>query len=320
VVHPVDAVDWAAPWLAPYRVVGEALARQWAQGPWVAGRLAQCLNAALAHQRSVLASPSALAPASTHAPKPTSASGSAAAARGLMASIPIEHQVGRGHALRFVPQADLPEGEAYEAHIFRTGCVPTRDNLHDFFNGLVWLHLPALKRRLNTLQAREIAAQGVGAARGAVRDALTLLDENGALFVGPQRLWSGLRERRWSDVFVTHRAQWGQARMQVVGHALLEKLTQPRKAMCAHLWWAGGDLSDGDLSDVNPSDAHLDGRSLTDDDLPDQVLCSKPQAVLPVLGVPHWWPANEEPGFYDDTTVFRPHKPLVLQGLVSSPT
>ncbi|GAA5231162.1 hypothetical protein GCM10025794_35750 [Massilia kyonggiensis] len=38
--------------------------------------------------------------------------------------------------IRFVPQADLPEGVAYEAFIGATGGVPTRENLHDFFNGL----------------------------------------------------------------------------------------------------------------------------------------------------------------------------------------
>ena len=27
---------------------------------------------------------------------------------------------------------------------------------------------------------------------------------------------------------------------------------------------------------------------------------------LPVLGIPGWWPANENPGFYADTAVFRP--------------
>jgi hypothetical protein len=47
-------------------------------------------------------------------------------------------------------------GQAYEAHIFQTRSVPTRDNLHDFFNGLVWLAFPQAKRRLNALQAAEI--------------------------------------------------------------------------------------------------------------------------------------------------------------------
>ncbi|MGE5332264.1 MAG: DUF3025 domain-containing protein, partial [Nitrospirota bacterium] len=58
----------------------------------------------------------------------------------------------------FVPQRDLPNGMAYEPFIFDTGQVPTRENLHDFFNGLVWLHLPQAKRRMNQLQAQAIAA------------------------------------------------------------------------------------------------------------------------------------------------------------------
>ncbi|WP_146608015.1 DUF3025 domain-containing protein, partial [Burkholderia multivorans] len=45
---------------------------------------------------------------------------------------------GRGKPLRFVPQAELPPGIAYETHIAATGRVPTRHNLHDFFNALVW--------------------------------------------------------------------------------------------------------------------------------------------------------------------------------------
>ena len=27
---------------------------------------------------------------------------------------------------------------------------------------------------------------------------------------------------------------------------------------------------------------------------------------LPVLGLPGWWPANDDPNFYDDRAVFRP--------------
>ncbi|MNV85284.1 hypothetical protein D3C71_1792260 [compost metagenome] len=32
----------------------------------------------------------------------------------------------------------------------------------------------------------------------------------------------------------------------------------------------------------------------------------KPFTPLPVLGVPGWWPANEDPQFYADPQVFRP--------------
>src|SRR5690606_3794161 len=105
---------------------------------------------------------------------------------GAGASLPqaLNEQAGAGlfsgasRPLRFVPQGELPEGVAYESHIFETGCVPTRGNLHDFFNGLIWLRFPRTKQRLNQLQGAEIAAAGVGAVRGRVRDALTLFDEN----------------------------------------------------------------------------------------------------------------------------------------------
>jgi hypothetical protein len=40
-------------------------------------------------------------------------------------------------------------------------------------------------------------------------------------------------------------------------------------------------------------------------DLSAEKLSGKPFAHLPVLGVPLWWPANEDPSFYDDRSVFR---------------
>ena len=38
----------------------------------------------------------------------------------------------------FVPQSALPASQAYEAFIHRSRQVPTRNNLHDYFNGLAW--------------------------------------------------------------------------------------------------------------------------------------------------------------------------------------
>ncbi|MBT9456301.1 MAG: DUF3025 domain-containing protein [Burkholderiaceae bacterium] len=181
----------------------------------------------------------------------------------------------------FVPQAELPDGQAYEAFIFDTGRVPTRDNLHDFFNGLVWLHQPALKRRLNALQAAEIAAQGSVSQRGAARDALTLFDENAALLHAPEPLLDALWQRDWQRLFVQLRPLWAQASLQLFGHALLEKLVQPRKPITAHVWIDGGARPD-----------------------------AKPYAPLPVLGVPGWWAGNEALGFYADAAVFRPPRVL----------
>ena len=68
-----------------------------------------------------------------------------------------EHSL-RNHrdlALQFIPQEELPEGVAYESHISHAGKVPTRENLHDFFNALVWLSFPLIKRQLNVRAARQ---------------------------------------------------------------------------------------------------------------------------------------------------------------------
>src|SRR5688572_18192635 len=99
---------------------------------------------------------------------------------------------GRAGFVRFVEQSELPAGEAYEAFIARTGRVPTRDNLHDLFNGLMWLSYPHTKRRLNTLQAQQIALLGTAGRRGILRDALTVFDENAAILRAPDALIDAL--------------------------------------------------------------------------------------------------------------------------------
>jgi hypothetical protein len=203
--------------------------------------------------------------------------------------------------LRAVPQAQLPDGVAYEAFIRETGCVPTRDNLHDGFNGLIWHRFPRAKRCLNRLQAEAIAAQGVGAVRGPLRDAITLFDENAALLQAPPRLWDALHARDWQRLFVSERALWSEARLVLFGHALLEKLARPYKSITAHVFAEPVPAALG--ADLAAWDVWL-GDRLGDRLRPD-ALASKPFTPLPVLGVPGWWAANESPGFYADTQVFR---------------
>lgn len=190
--------------------------------------------------------------------------------------------------LRFVESSVLPAGEPYEAFIARTGCVPTRDNLHDLFNGLMWLGYPKTKRRLNVLQSEQLALRGNASTRGALRDALTLFDENAAILQAPAVLIDALRSRDWNTLFVERRAHWQSARLVLFGHALLEKLMQPRKAITAHVWVVEDLTDDALASSLDPA------RLAAKDFLP-----------MPVLGVPGWWSANEAPGFYDDEEVFR---------------
>ena len=242
------AVDWLAPWLAPYRATGQAVA---AQAHLEGGNMAAALNAA--------------------APAP----------------------------VQFVPQSALPPGEAYEHFIFHTRQCPTRDNLHDFFNGLCWHHFPQTKTRLNQLQAAEIAVAGVQPLRGPVRDALTVFDENAAFLIAPPALWAALRAQDWQRLFVTLRPLWAQAQLLLFGHALLEKLVHPRKPITAHVYCA---------QDAITSIAGLDAAVATQ--LSAAHLGRKPFLPLPVLGVPGWWADNAHPDFYADTQVFRlPRRP-----------
>lgn len=205
---------------------------------------------------------------------------------------------GSGASVRFVPQTALPHGMAYEQFIFDTGCVPTRENLHDFFNGLCWLRFPQTKRCLNRLQAGEIGRLGVGGVRGPLRDALTLFDENAALLQAPDDLWDALLARDWTHLFGALRPRWAQARLVLFGHALLEKLVRPYKSITAHVYLGRVPAVLGE--DWAAWDGWLAARLRPDE------LSQKPFTPLPLLGVPGWCPANEAPVFYTDTTVFRP--------------
>ncbi|MEY2619553.1 MAG: hypothetical protein RL522_2555 [Pseudomonadota bacterium] len=242
----LSALDWEAPWYAPWRTIGQAVVARVGLGMPV--------HEALNHQPG---------------PQP----------------------------VRFVPQQALPSDAAYERYIHEQRQCPTRDGLHDFFNGLCWLHFPQAKRQLNALQAAQIAAQGVRGVRGPVRDAITVFDENGALFDAPSPLWDALVARQWRRLFVDLRPLWAQARLVVFGHALLEKLAAPRKDMTAHVWHAPAPLSC-----LDDADAWL-AAALT----PER-LAAKPFVPLPVLGVPGWWSANAQAAFYDDASVFRPRR------------
>jgi hypothetical protein len=199
--------------------------------------------------------------------------------------------------VRFVPQSSLPVGTAYEQFIFDSGSVPTRDGLHDFFNGLCWMLFPQTKRKLNQLQAAQIAESGIQPVRGPARDALTVFDENAAFFVGPDAVWEALARKDWTTLFGPLRPAWADVQLVLFGHALLEKLVYPRKPVTAHVFRA-----------CNATHSIADLDAWVSNDLSATKLAAKPFAHLPVLGVPGWWSNNAEPEFYADASVFRAPK------------
>ena len=220
----------------------------------------------------------------------------------------------RGQPIRFVPQSDLPDGRAYEEYIGATGCVPTRANLHDFFNGLVWLTFPKIKLQLNALQAAQIALAGVGKSRGAARDGATIFDENSALLVVRKQaadLVDALRKHQWTDALYQRRSAFdGDAQVWLFGHALMEKLSAPRKAITAHTRVVvAPDAYFAMPQELRRAwiDEHV-AAALADEGL--STACFTP---LPVLGVPSWWEGQDE-AFYTDASVFRPKRMNLVKG------
>ena len=196
-------------------------------------------------------------------------------------------------------EAEAATDEPYETRIARTGCVPTRANLHDLFNALIFLQFARAKAQLNRLQSMAIARDGVRAVRGPVRDAATLIDENAVLLVTDRsNIVDSLSRRDWAGLFQSRRSAWaGGVTVLAFGHALLEKLQRPYKGITAHALHialaAGSSLDEIDRCMA----AGLDGRLTPRDLMP-----------LPVLGIPGWWAQNENPDFYSDPVVFRPAK------------
>ncbi len=273
-------IDWQRPWLGALRAIGEPLAAD-ARLP------GSSVHAALNRQIRGLGYALPCAPVDGAA---------IPSGYGFDEAISLLNVPGvqRQFPVRFVPQHALPAGTAYEQFVFEQRASPVREGLHDFFNGLCWLHFPLAKARLNQLQAQQIARDGVRGQRGTVRDALTLFDENALLLHAPEALWESLVSKDWGRVFGPLRPLWQQARLTVFGHALLEKLVTPRKEITAHVFR---------VREAASSSATLDAWLAAE--LTADTLASKPFAHLPVLGVPGWWAANELPEFYEDKTVFR---------------
>ena len=256
--HGLSSIDWQAPWLMPWRERGQSIAQQVKQGASVE----QACNASL---------------------------------EVLKRQLTTQPQSSRAICdVQFVPQSALPDDQAYEQFIFDTQSVPTRDGLHDFFNALCWLQFPLAKKQLNQVQAAAIQAQGVGAVRGPVRDAVTVFDENATLIQLPDELWHALYQRDWQTAFVAMKSTWKDVEIFVFGHAALEKLVNPYKAITVHLWRVPSGL------------AIADWDSWLAQDLRPEKLAAKPFLPTPVLGIPGWWPPNESPNFYADAKVFRP--------------
>lgn len=233
----------------------------------------------------------------------------------------LNQLIPQGFPKQFVPQVTLPTGMAYEAFIYQQHRIPTRDGLHDFFNGLCWQHFPKIKLHFNHLHQVQIERLGIEK-RGTVRDRITIIDENGFLIACPDALWEALRQKAWIRAFVELRELWQESKVMVFGHALLEKLVFPYKAITAHAIrvpfsvlagattvtldesYSGETLNTPQVFSTEEI-ARID--SYLSEFLSEEVLATatKPYIPVQVFGIPGWSAEVQDLNFYQDSQVFR---------------
>lgn len=192
------------------------------------------------------------------------------------------------------------------------GVVPTRDEYHDWFNGLIWLAYPQAKSQINHLHVRGGNAEPfqAGNQRSRLRDAITLFDESGmVLITSNPDVGPALEAHDWSCLFVTLRQEWGVSILPFCfGHGLLDALRNPHKGLCAKVSVVQVDverlLALRAFGEINSHPVH---------EFLDQVFLSVINSLesprdlnpLPVMGIPAWFQENQSLGFYDDELVFR---------------
>lgn len=264
------AIDWQQPWLHAIRTLGEEISQKIAQTKQPEHAFIAILN-------------------------------EYASALNLANATPYH----------FLSQHALPKGMAYEMYIYTHGGIPTRPNLHDFFNALIWLCFPRTKIALNHLHAQTILQHGHGL-RTRHRDLATLFDENGFILISDDlKIHAALQSANWSALFLQHRDAWSDhIHIFPFGHALLEKLLTPYKAITAHChvltaqpYFHASQFVAASI--IPPTLIHVD-------QILAQTLITHLQAQtrfypLPVMGIPGWCEhSSQTPDFYQDTHVFRP--------------
>lgn len=224
--------------------------------------------------------------------------------------MPEGHKTLSGHMAQFYPQSDLGEDASYyEEHIFASGQIPTRaENWHDYFNAMIWLQFPQIKSAINALHVAEIEQQQEKQNRTRKRDALTLFDETGIIFVSSdESSIEALKGHEWESLFVDKRSDWWRSTsVYIFGHGLFEKALSPYIGMTANA------LSIQIDADFFSQDRHVQMQAL---DLLiakelQQGILETPASLspLPVLGVPGWWQDNNDTEFYNNKNYFRPKR------------
>jgi hypothetical protein len=194
----------------------------------------------------------------------------------------------------------------FEARVYLNAELQVRGaSWHDLLNVLVWRLFPRSKAALNRAHYEALGEAAAGR-RGPRRDGLTVFDESGLVVVSSDAaLLEALRAFAWHDLLWRQRERvMASMRFVVFGHALYEKALVPYVGLTGHALLFSVDERFFTLPATRQHelvDERLAARLADARALPDAAALSP----VPVLGVPGWWPANEDEGFYANERYFR---------------
>jgi len=189
------------------------------------------------------------------------------------------------------------------ALVERNELIVRPDNLHDTMNAVVWHTFPRTKRAISEIHV-SLGAANTANGRPRRRDVLTLFDEAGAIIVSQRDDLKALHQsHEWKALFVEHRAEFTQdTRVILFGHGTLEQLgAKPHQGLTVKALW----LPLAPSTPLPEIDAWMAERIANGALL----AADEHRLPLPILGVPEWFTANDQPTCYDDTDVFRPLRP-----------
>ncbi|WMC12316.1 DUF3025 domain-containing protein [Oceanimonas pelagia] len=224
----------------------------------------------------------------------------------------LNRRLAAGLPVRFVSEEHFTDLACYYEEAVAQGVVPTRSaNWHDFFGAVIWHLFPRTKAWLNQRHMDDIRAHGARQ-RTPRRDRITHFDECGLVLAVPEgddaEALALLQAHDWHGLFLDRRARWGNDWQPFIfGHALYEQALAPFIGLTAKAVVLA--LPAGFFTRPRHEQYPLLDRALCAR-LQDQALFDRPRPLqpLPLLGIPGWWPASEQPAFYDNTDYFRPRR------------
>ena len=211
--------------------------------------------------------------------------------------------------VRFIDDAEFSALNCYYEQAVAQGLVPTRaSNWHDFFGALIWALFPNTKSLLTTLHMADINAHGL--TRTPRRDRITHFDECGLVLVVSDHaeMKQLLQQHNWQALFIEQRARFGTDWQPFIfGHALYEQALVPFIGLTAKCVVIEVEPYFFTLNRAQQY-AHLDPILATE--LARTALFDQPRPLLPLplLGIPDWWPENQDTTFYDNQDYFRPRR------------